>query len=101
MSPRWEAVSRLSLYSGWCRRRSRVSIWRPSWPTPRGRGGCSEDAIDNPAINLAAFLYDNYLKGRNKFSFLTPKRGRVLGLWIEQLVAESLGKNGEGILPNI
>ena len=62
---------------------------------------CSEDAIDNPAINLSAFLYDNYLKGRNKFSFLTPKRGRVLGLWIEQLVAESLGKEGQGILPNI
>ncbi len=62
---------------------------------------CSEDAIDNPAINLAAFLYDNYLKGRNKFSFLTPRRGRVLGLWIEQLVAESLGKEGQGILPSI
>ncbi len=62
---------------------------------------CSEDAIDNPAINLAAFLFDNYQQGRNKFSFLTPKRGRVLGLWIEQLVAESLGKNGQGILPNI
>ena len=62
---------------------------------------CSEDAIDNPAIGLAAFLYDNYLPGRNKFSFLTPKRGRVLGLWIEQLVAESLGKDGQGILPNI
>ena len=62
---------------------------------------CSEDAIDNPAIGLAAFLYDNYLAGRNKFSFLTQKRGRVLGLWIEQLVAESLGKNGQGILPNI
>lgn len=62
---------------------------------------CSEDAIDNPAIALAAFLYDNYLQGRNKFSFLTPKRGRVLGLWIEQLVAESLGKDGQGILSNI
>lgn len=62
---------------------------------------CSEDSIENPAIGLAAFLYDNYLEGRNKFSFLTPKRGRVLGLWIEQLVAESLGKEGEGILPNI
>ncbi len=62
---------------------------------------CSEDAIDNPAINLAAFLYDNYQAGRNKFSFLTPRRGRVLGLWIEQLVAESLGKDGQGILPNI
>ena len=62
---------------------------------------CSEDAIDNPAIGLAAFLYDNYLQGRNKFSMLSPKRGRVLGLWIEQLVAESLGKEGQGILPNI
>lgn len=62
---------------------------------------CSEDAIDNPAICLAAFLYDNYVNGRNKFSFFTPKRGRVLGLWIEQLIAESLGKEGEGILPNI
>ena len=62
---------------------------------------CSQDAIDNPAIGLAAFLYDNYRKGRDKFCFLTPKRGRVLGLWIEQLVAESLGKHGKGILPNI
>ena len=62
---------------------------------------CAEDSVDNPAIALASFLYDNYLAGRDKFSFLTPKRGRVLGLWIEQLVAESLGKNGLGILPNI
>lgn len=62
---------------------------------------CSEDSIDNPAIGLAAFLYDNYVDGRDKFSLLTQKRGRVLGLWIEQLVAESLGKSGKGILPNI
>lgn len=62
---------------------------------------CSEDSVDNPAIMLASFLYDNYAHGRDKFCFLTPKRGRVMGLWIEQLVAESLGKNGLGILPNI
>ena len=62
---------------------------------------CGEDAVDNPAITLASFLYDNYTEGRDKFCFLTQKRGRVLGLWIEQLVAESLGKNGLGILPNI
>lgn len=62
---------------------------------------CSEDSIDNPAIGLASFLYDNLMSGRNKFSLLTQKRGRVLGLWIEQLVAESLGKEGQGILPNI
>ena len=62
---------------------------------------CSEDSPENPAIRLAAFLYDNYQDGRDKFCFLAPKRGRVLGLWIEQLVAESLGKDGKGILPNI
>ncbi len=62
---------------------------------------CAIDGPENPAINLAAFLYDNYLAGRRKFSLLTPKRGRVLGLWVEQLVAESLGKDGKGILPNI
>lgn len=62
---------------------------------------CSSNSLDNPALNLAAFLYDNYCQGRDKFSFFSPQRGRVLGLWIEQLVAESLGKNGLGILPNI
>ena len=62
---------------------------------------CRENSGNNPAIDLAAFLFENYERGRNKFSFLTPKRGRVLGLWIEQLVAESLGKNGCGITPNI
>ena len=62
---------------------------------------CGSDSVHNPAIVLAAFLYDNYRAGRDKFSFFSPKRGRVLGLWIEQLVAESLGKNGKGILPNI
>ena len=63
---------------------------------------CAEDSIDNPAICLAAFLYDNAMTaGRDKVCFLSPKRGRVFGLWIEQLVAESLGKHGHGILPNI
>ena len=62
---------------------------------------CSTDSLDNPAILLASFLYDNLRAGRDKFSFLCPKRGRVLGLWVEQLIAESVGKEGHGILPNI
>ena len=62
---------------------------------------CSADSIDNPAIGLAAFMYDNYQAGRDKVVLLAPTLGRVLGLWVEQLVSESLGKNGVGILPNI
>ena len=62
---------------------------------------CAADSPDNPALALAAFLFDNWQAGRGKFSFLTPKRGRVFDLWIEQLVAESLGKDGKGILPGL
>lgn len=62
---------------------------------------CREDVTSNPAIELASFLFDNYEQGRDKFAFLAPQRGRVFGLWIEQLVAESLGKNGKGIVPNM
>lgn len=52
--------------------------------------------------NLArAFLYDNLKAGRDKFSLLMPPSKQVFGLWVEQLVAESLGKTGVGILPNV
>lgn len=60
---------------------------------------CSEDVPDNPAIRLAAFLYDNYKAGRARVAFVTQKRARSFALWSAQLVAESTGKEGEGILP--
>lgn len=62
---------------------------------------CASDSPDNPAIWLASFLYDNLKAGRDKFSLLMPPSKQVFGLWVEQLVAESLGKAGVGILPNV
>ena len=62
---------------------------------------CASDSAENPAILLASFLYENLLAGRDKFSLLMPPRNQVFGLWVEQLVAESLGKCGAGILPNV
>ena len=62
---------------------------------------CCKNSEDNPAVQLASFLYENWLAGRDKFAYVTQKRGRVLGLWIEQLVAESVGKQGIGILPQV
>ena len=62
---------------------------------------CSEDSRSNPALQLACFLYDAYRQGRDKFSLVMPTSGQVFGLWVEQLVAESLGKRGIGILPNV
>ncbi|MDR0500405.1 MAG: hypothetical protein LBG97_04060, partial [Coriobacteriales bacterium] len=62
---------------------------------------CRKDDDANPASKLACFIYSNYLNGRDKLSFVMPSSGQVFGLWLEQLVAESLGKMGIGILPNV
>ncbi|OGU27660.1 MAG: hypothetical protein A2057_13180 [Ignavibacteria bacterium GWA2_35_9] len=37
--------------------------------------------------------------GRDKLTFIISSRLSFLGAWIEQLIAESTGKNGKGILP--
>ena len=39
------------------------------------------------------------LKGRDKLTILTSPSLASFGLWAEQLVAESLGKSGMGIVP--
>ncbi|MDR3315759.1 MAG: hypothetical protein LBS98_04695 [Coriobacteriales bacterium] len=62
---------------------------------------CRSDSPVNPALKLASFLYAGYSSGRDKFSLVLPPSGQVFGLWVEQLVAESLGKQGIGILPNV
>jgi transaldolase/glucose-6-phosphate isomerase len=53
----------------------------------------------NPAANLGAILGAFALEGRDKLTLITERPLDALGLWIEQLVAESTGKEGKGILP--
>lgn len=54
---------------------------------------------DNPAAWLGATLGELARVGRDKVTFCTPSRLTSLGDWIEQLIAESTGKEGKGILP--
>jgi transaldolase / glucose-6-phosphate isomerase len=56
-------------------------------------------AADNPAVRLGAILGTLAGAGRNKLTLSTDPEISSLGLWIEQLVAESTGKEGKGILP--
>jgi transaldolase/glucose-6-phosphate isomerase len=53
----------------------------------------------NPAARLGAILGELAKQGRDKVTFVIPAPIDSLGLWIEQLVAESTGKEGRGILP--
>ncbi len=54
---------------------------------------------ENPGLALGAFLGTLAAAGRNKATFLAAPRLRPLVPWIEQLVAESTGKDQRGILP--
>ncbi len=53
----------------------------------------------NPCLLLGAILGELALKGRDKLTFFTSPSLKAFPLWIEQLVAESTGKDGKGIIP--
>lgn len=53
----------------------------------------------NPAAMLGTVIGSLSMKGRDKLTLITPAPLDTLGLWIEQLIAESTGKEGKGILP--
>jgi glucose-6-phosphate isomerase len=48
---------------------------------------------------FAAVLAGSVRAGRDKLTLLLPDERASFGLWVEQLVAESTGKRGTGILP--
>lgn len=60
---------------------------------------CRADAPENPGLALGAFMGDHARQGRDKLTLLVPAALAPLGVWIEQLVAESTGKLGKGVLP--
>lgn len=54
---------------------------------------------ENPGAQLGAFLAACCDAGRDKLTLRTSPAYDTVGLWIEQLLAESTGKEGKGVLP--
>jgi len=54
---------------------------------------------ENPGVVLGTIMGELARRGRNKVTFLMPQSTAALGWWLEQLIAESTGKEGKGILP--
>jgi len=55
---------------------------------------------DNPALRLGAYMGACYVNhSKDKLTILAPKEVATFGLWAEQLVAESTGKESKGIVP--
>jgi glucose-6-phosphate isomerase len=61
--------------------------------------GCKQENHQNAGLELGAFIGTAANAGRDKLTVLLPPSMRTLGLWIEQLIAESTGKHGKGALP--
>jgi transaldolase/glucose-6-phosphate isomerase len=61
--------------------------------------GCRQENHQNAGLELGAFVGAAAAAGRDKLTVALPPSLRALGLWIEQLVAESTGKHGKGALP--
>ena len=55
--------------------------------------------LDNTGAALGAALGTLAQMGRDKLTFIMPQQFASFGSWLEQLIAESTGKKGKGILP--
>ncbi len=62
-------------------------------------GDIFQNDENNPALVLGSLMGQSFLNGKDKLTLIMPKEISVLGLWIEQLIAESTGKEKKGILP--
>jgi hypothetical protein len=56
-------------------------------------------AAANPAARLAATMAAGVRSGRDKLTIVVPDDQATFGLWLEQLIAESTGKDGTGVVP--
>ena len=56
-------------------------------------------ASENPGAWLGAVIGTLALRGRDKLTLVTSPAISSFGLWVEQLIAESIGKEGKGIIP--
>jgi len=62
---------------------------------------CGRDvpANENPGAVLGVLLGVGHNHGRNKMTLVASPGIYDLGAWLEQLLAESTGKNGRGLIP--
>ena len=60
---------------------------------------CRRSDAGNPAIWLGALMGHLASEGRTLVTLVTSEELEEFGLWIEQLLAESTGKDGKGLVP--
>jgi len=72
-------------------------LQRAAWL--QAQSGPEVIAARNPGLVLGAILGEAALQGRDKLTILSDPLLAPFGSWIEQIIAESSGKQGRGIIP--
>jgi transaldolase/glucose-6-phosphate isomerase len=57
------------------------------------------NAAENPGVLLGCIMGVAALQGRDKLTLIASPGLASIGAWLEQLIAESTGKQGKGIIP--
>ena len=60
---------------------------------------CRRPGAENPGLLLGSAIGALAVSGRDKLTFSVGPPIERFGMWLEQLIAESTGKEGKGILP--
>jgi transaldolase/glucose-6-phosphate isomerase len=55
--------------------------------------------VDNPGLWLGVVMGEAVRAGRDKLTLIPPSEVAAFGPWVEQLLAESTGKDGTGVVP--
>lgn len=71
-------------------------IERAAWMMRQCRP--DSEAARNPALTLGSVLGEAVLQGRDKLTILADEPFTAFGAWLEQLIAESSGKDGRGLI---
>ena len=72
---------------------------RASAAAMAGAAASEVPVAENPALVLGAVIGVGALRGKDKLTFVVSSGLEAFPVWLEQLVAESTGKQGKGIVP--
>ena len=75
-----------------------LSASEPGSGSP-GSPGSLTGVLTNPSVALGLAIGGAAADGRDKLTLMLPPALEPFGLWVEQLIAESTGKHGTGVIP--
>ena len=97
---RYSALSYFGLLPGACAGVDIATMLARAVAMAAACGGSGSDDTSNPGVMLGRSIASSaHDKGRDKITFVTSPAIAGMALWLEQLIAESTGKEGKGLIP--